>query len=226
MRNDLLKQIVVAAGGTVTDPSNRNELLKDWLNAVSAPSGRWYFSGNGVDQYIETGVRIVDVDNLDGTVLEGVFDGGNGTFYSQNISGSISSREFQIFENGGAILLVAGGSSTTISSGDLGDGLYKFEFQSGSVAFYFGGDIKAIVSYTVGAAREPSATFRILARGNGGSGVGFLKSGTSYNHKLNDGSVYNYLFDDSFANNPVARNTGSGANATYINATEASWSFE
>jgi hypothetical protein len=34
MRNDLLKQIVVAAGGTVTDPSNRNELLKDWLAAL------------------------------------------------------------------------------------------------------------------------------------------------------------------------------------------------
>jgi hypothetical protein len=34
MRNDLLKQIVVAAGGTVTDPNNRNKLLKDWLTAL------------------------------------------------------------------------------------------------------------------------------------------------------------------------------------------------
>ena len=32
--NALLAQIVVANGGTVTDPDNRNQLLKDWLNAL------------------------------------------------------------------------------------------------------------------------------------------------------------------------------------------------
>ena len=33
MRNDLLIQIVQAAGGVVTDPTNRNQLLQDWLDA-------------------------------------------------------------------------------------------------------------------------------------------------------------------------------------------------
>lgn len=32
--NKILADIVVAAGGTVTDPNNRNQLLKDWLNAI------------------------------------------------------------------------------------------------------------------------------------------------------------------------------------------------
>tara|TARA_R110000782_G_scaffold36090_2_gene86086 strand:+ start:584 stop:685 length:102 start_codon:yes stop_codon:yes gene_type:complete len=32
--NSLIAQIVVANGGTVTDPNNRNQLLKDWLNAL------------------------------------------------------------------------------------------------------------------------------------------------------------------------------------------------
>ena len=32
--NELLAQIVVAAGGTVTDPNNRNQLLADWLLAL------------------------------------------------------------------------------------------------------------------------------------------------------------------------------------------------
>ena len=32
--NELLAQIVIAAGGTVTDPNNRNQLLKDWLLAI------------------------------------------------------------------------------------------------------------------------------------------------------------------------------------------------
>lgn len=34
-RNSLLGQIVIAAGGTITDPSNRNKLLQDWLDAIS-----------------------------------------------------------------------------------------------------------------------------------------------------------------------------------------------
>lgn len=32
--NEILKQIVIASGGTVTDTSNRNQLLKDWLNSL------------------------------------------------------------------------------------------------------------------------------------------------------------------------------------------------
>jgi len=33
-RNELLIAIVIALGGTVTDPTNRNSLLEDWLNAL------------------------------------------------------------------------------------------------------------------------------------------------------------------------------------------------
>ena len=32
--NQLLAEIVVAVGGTVTDPNNRNQLLADWLLAL------------------------------------------------------------------------------------------------------------------------------------------------------------------------------------------------
>ena len=32
--NELLAQIVIAAGGTVTNPNNRNQLLQDWLLAA------------------------------------------------------------------------------------------------------------------------------------------------------------------------------------------------
>lgn len=34
-RNEILVAIVLAVGGTVTDPTNRNLLLKDWLEAVT-----------------------------------------------------------------------------------------------------------------------------------------------------------------------------------------------
>ena len=37
MRNDLLEQIVIASGGTVTNKDDRNALLSDWLAAASNP---------------------------------------------------------------------------------------------------------------------------------------------------------------------------------------------
>jgi len=32
--NEILVDIVLAVGGTVTDPNNRNQLLADWLLAL------------------------------------------------------------------------------------------------------------------------------------------------------------------------------------------------
>lgn len=38
-----------------------------------------------------------------------------------------------------------------------------------------------------------------------------------------DGSVYNFPMDDGWSNNPTMRNTGTGADGTFINMTEAAW---
>jgi hypothetical protein len=34
IQNKILAQIIIALGGTVTDPNNRNQLIKDWLAAT------------------------------------------------------------------------------------------------------------------------------------------------------------------------------------------------
>jgi len=34
LMNEILKDIVIANGGTVTNPATRNQLLKDWLAAL------------------------------------------------------------------------------------------------------------------------------------------------------------------------------------------------
>ena len=52
-RNDILADIVVALGGTVTDASNRNQLLRDWLDAVggqAVPDGfeQWFIGGDNM----------------------------------------------------------------------------------------------------------------------------------------------------------------------------------
>lgn len=40
---------------------------------------------------------------------------------------------------------------------------------------------------------------------------------------FNDGSIYNFPMDDGWQNNPAMRNTGSGADGTFVNMTEAAW---
>tara|TARA_R110002049_G_scaffold203711_1_gene374304 strand:- start:12011 stop:12643 length:633 start_codon:yes stop_codon:yes gene_type:complete len=54
MRNDLLEQIVIASGGTVTNKDDRNALLRDWLAAASSPQ--------------------VEVARLDGVTQYWIFD--------------------------------------------------------------------------------------------------------------------------------------------------------
>jgi len=34
IQNEILADIIIALGGTITDPHNRNQLLKDWLAAT------------------------------------------------------------------------------------------------------------------------------------------------------------------------------------------------
>jgi len=34
IQNKILYKIIIALGGTITDPNNRNQLLKDWLAAT------------------------------------------------------------------------------------------------------------------------------------------------------------------------------------------------
>ena len=48
-RNKILSDIVIANGGAVTDPNNRNSLLQDWLGAVSGPVFDWVLNMAGAD---------------------------------------------------------------------------------------------------------------------------------------------------------------------------------
>ncbi len=35
IQNEILASIVIALGGTVTEPNNRNQLIQDWLNTFT-----------------------------------------------------------------------------------------------------------------------------------------------------------------------------------------------
>lgn len=47
-RNKLLERIVLALGGTVTNPNNRNQLLLDWLYAATGMANSWQKIGGEI----------------------------------------------------------------------------------------------------------------------------------------------------------------------------------
>lgn len=51
-RNQILADIVIASGGTVTNPNNRNQLLLDWLGVASVGCNVYPFSSADAD-YLE-----------------------------------------------------------------------------------------------------------------------------------------------------------------------------
>lgn len=177
---------------------------------------------NGTDQLVVTDrLPGIDLDNLD-IELEGYFDlTGNGTLWSQSISGSLVSREFQVFTNStDGITFVLGGSSTKITIGasvkqDLA--LWSIRINGTSTTIFKNGIQVGSGVTPIGVAREPAAAFKIMARGNGSDTTyGFFLGGESRNHKLWTGGgrgtgtlVLDLPFDDGFNRDPVARNASA-----------------
>lgn len=136
--------------------------------------------------------------------------GGAGTMFSQCVSQS-TSKEFQLFENGGNLWLSAGGQSnefgsvSSIFGGSIFQGKLKVEvdFSLSSMVIWLD-DVEVFnQSITVGATRIDGVNFRIGARGDQATSVSngggfYAPSGTEIGDTLvsiNDTPVRNYVSD-------------------------------
>ena len=198
-----------------------------FFGGSDAGQTRWVYNFNGVDTFIDTGQRIVDVDNLNGFSFEGYIDNfGAGTILSQSDSATVSGREFQVFILD-SMEVNLGGVRTAILSSSLfppsGANL-KLSFNTSDVSVFINEILINTVAYTIGAAREPATTTLIGARGDGTGGAAFFKSGVMRDFKFNGGSIYNYPINDrTFGAGAVIANTGTGPDATGVNLLESGW---
>ena len=191
---------------------------------------------NGTSQLI-TAPRItgIDMDNLD-VELEGYFDlTGTGTLWSQSISSNAANREFQVFTNSSdGITVILGGSSTKITLGasvKQDTALWAVRLNGTAVTIFKDGSQVGSGTASIGASREPTATFKIGARGDGtDTTYGFFLGGQLKNQKVWTGGSrttgtldLDMLVNDGFVNDPVIVNS-VGANGTVVNATSGSWS--
>ena len=110
--------------------------------------------------------------------LEAYFDVSvGGTIVSQNVSGTASQRELQIYTQSSGLFLYLGGSLYSIT-GLTGAALFRVDFDGSNYTLFKNGTQIGSVSATIGTGRQPTADFRIGARNNGSGGAGYTYNGT------------------------------------------------
>lgn len=173
-------------------------------NLASSYIGRDYFNFNGVNQYIESSISISPGETLSLEFIAPSSVSGNFEF----LIDSTDRSSFVVFRSDGTI-----GRSSAI--GDLKlDGVAVV---NNTTLYPTDG-----MAHTLSASAISNVTIEVI-------GAEYRKdrsyaSFPIYNLVVGNGSLYNYPIDDGWANNPVIRNTGSGADATLINGTPLGWS--
>ena len=136
-----MEQIVIASGGTVTNKSDRNALLSDWLAAVESPSVE-VARLDGATKYWQLSDPIAAPENTDFTFaayisgtrtsdIEGVFSDSGGSSWIRALN-SGQSQDLQMFVGGS----FKGASYPT--GYDLRDGnfnLFKLSRVGGQLSF-------------------------------------------------------------------------------------------
>lgn len=204
-RNKLLERIVLALGGTVTNPNNRNQLLYDWLTALGGPvpPTRLAPNFNGVSQSGSFSASLVS-----GDLIHVSFIASTSARQGDSLLGRDSGlRLLWVTDSVRAVSLSGAVSSATLDGNAIINGVTPWPDDN----------LEHVISISMG------SSVNLNAVGASGGGSGNFASLTIYNLKINDGSVYNFPMDDGWANNPTMRNTGSGANGAFVNMTEAAW---
>lgn len=187
------------------------EYFVDLAGVVVAPTTRQVPNFNGISQYAA----------FQNTVLSGDFEiSFNYSATNKNKSslqafvGGTGEYFVALWSDGGVRMYIGNNLVFNVSSSLIPDsGFMELSRVSGAISARVNG-----VEFANG---NNSMDFEIFQLGRVGSGNYF--EGLIYNFKINDGSVYNFPMDDGWTNNPAMRNTGTGADGTFINMTEASW---
>lgn len=205
--NNILSQIVVAAGGTVTRTGNRNGLLQDWLDAL--PKCRQIANFNGLSQSIST-----PNINLTGDFwFEIKYKIPASKTSIEGIAGFDAMQLLAFWSNGGIRLYI---NNTLIVSSTQAQtplsGTIKIERVSGVVTLS--------INDSIVDTGNTALDFNIVSFAAISGALYF--GGSLYDYKDSNGNILN--IDDGFDNNPVILNSGAGSNATAINFTGATWS--
>jgi hypothetical protein len=209
-QNEILADIVVASGGTVTNPSNRNSLYNDWKNAVESPPAVEYMTRlNGVSSVIQ----VPNIPVSAGSTIELQFFAppslqAQTRLLMDSPSGSALPRCFIEQNSNGTVAF-----NTSAYSEMRLDGVV---ISSMSVAFPSDENFHTFLGVL-------SVNSEIGWLGSLFNGASLLANFPITKLKINDGSVWDFPLNEPWSSDipRVAFNSGSGANAEYINTVES-----
>ena len=225
-RNKLLESIVLALGGTVTNPNNRNQLLYDWLIAKGGvpPQTRYAYSFNSIDSYIDSGEITLSGDfsvecdiqttqAVDFAICDGSKFNSLPTYaliYVDNPDG----LQFLIKNPASGFDRYIFGGRSEITNGQVNN--IKLS--------RVGSELRAYVNSVQIGSSANIGTDDVTLEGLWFGGSSRYMVGKGYNVKINDGSVYNFPINDrTFGVGAVIKNTGTGSDAVGVNLLESGW---
>lgn len=209
--NKLLADIVVASGGTVRNKHNRNMLLEDWLSAVESPPTIYAPRFNGLSQYMqfspasfagEFEVRVKFSSTIDS--FKPVISGPTVNDFARTLTGS----GFQIS--------IAGNYGAGFDDGqNYNDGVVRelcLKRDSSDV-------VTVMIDNIVKNTATITGTFTVDRLGRSWAAAVYI-AGLMYDYSDSSGNIFKMNDKDS---DPVAVNSGTGSDGTYINSTAAMW---
>ena len=190
----------------------------------NAPLIRYFRRNKGTTDGYETNARLIP-DPLTHFDVEfqllGAVDPA-GTFLAQSISVDSGSREFQLYQKNGTLIVVLGGySNGTITT--LTTGVWRVKFDGVNIEIFKDGVSVETIAAVVGAATEPSATFTMCARHAGtNSSYGFHYEGVMANVRVRNSSgeiAHSYPLDEPKGTSTIYDIVG-GNNGAIINGND------
>lgn len=179
---------------------------------------------NGTSSYAEATNRVINLDAVDPSFTIQWYGDlpGDGTIFSQNVSASGASQEFRVFIFSDDFRVYLGGTShilTTNVNPFAGYGVQKLVYNFAAATLQLFKDdalIASVGSVSIGAAREPTARFKLMARSDGTpTSQAFFKAGDlKAVNILHNGIEYDLPMTECAVDGSVTYNETNG-NTTY-----------
>lgn len=211
-RNELLEQIVIAVGGIVRDPNNRNSLLEDWLLAVDNPVIQRIFINNddAAGAFYSMATPIVMASNFTaGTKAILPLSATNYTLIGQTAS---ALNYLKILSTGFASISIDGDvvTSTVLATKDSKLRDYSVELNGND--FEFLEDAVIIDTITDAVAAAKVFTINAISTSNGADRFDGIQADPFFD---NAGTITSWNLDEATANTET--NNEGGNVLTYEN---------
>lgn len=195
-------------------------VTKFFLAGGGSPAPASYVARLNGNQAWEMSEQLIDVDNLEGLLIQGYWEAGYGILIGQ---GNSNGTDFRIYEGDNGKITAQIGGEYTVDFADSVTGYVEILFTGGNLIYSVDGVELHNDTYAIGGARLTDVTV-IGGRINDDGSVGFAKEGFVKDVTISQSGTV--LFDSTLTDKDagqVQASTVGSVTATMINYDESVW---